>query len=288
MSGLSDGQLAQLLLVTRISAALGALGSLAVSYVYLFRSRWDIPLARVIFYMSQGFLVAAVARIVGTSAILDPTSTVCQVSGLFVQIADIYCVFWMLFIAIGLLLVTFFSWSAERARDWDRRFLLWSVILSFSFSLWGMWYKELGMIDPIYGSVSTWCWISPKHPTVQIVLMHGLALAVICFDTVVFLCVGFRLYRRGLDMRTESTMLKNAMIAYIQNAFIYLIFFLATWIPGWVARLDTLINGGVDSFAYTMIRSILNPSRGLLAFVLYWYLVARSNKSRRAPGHARL
>lgn len=271
MSKLSQEELDTLILATRFSSFFGLIGSVFSVWAYLFFPKWQIPLARVVYYMSFGFIIACTARLVSTNALTDPYGPTCSITAGMVQVADVYCLVWMFFIGLGLYLVTERGWTVERTKTLDPIFAVISLLLSFSMALPWYWWKALKFKTPVYGSITAWCWVTSNHPIVQIFILHFWALLVILVNAIFFLLVGYRIWTRGKDVQGTSETLRLALKSFTLNSFVYLVYFTLTWIPAVVARLSTIISGA-DSFSFTLLRAIVNQSRGFLALLLYGYL----------------
>jgi len=253
--------------VTHIAAALGLAGSIATVYAYHKLPYFNIPTAKVLYFLSFGYFVEAFCKFVGSIAVAaGSTSVLCQVDAVLITFSNLYSIIWMFFIAFVLFLVMLKGWTAQRAGALHWPFFVCNVLLSAALSApWMWWDDEDG--EPMYGKSLTWCWVSYYHPVAEMLLLHMPMLAGALLDVAVVMLVTYRICNRSSAYSMPVSM-HTRNYAYATSA--YLIFFVFTWLPGFTNRVHYFATGGKDDlFCLLVIRSVFTPIRGLLAFMLY-------------------
>jgi len=262
-----DWQLQFLNDVTRIAAAFGLVGAVATVYAYHKVPYFNIPTAKVIYFLSFGYFIEAICKYFGPLAVAaGATSVLCQLDAFLITFSNLFSVIWMFFIAFVLFLVMLRGWTAQRAGVLHVPFFLMNVIASFALSAPLIWWDDAdGM--PMYGTNESWCWVSSYHPVAEMLLMHTPMIAGVLLDMAVIMLVTYRIWNHGSTQNMELNM-HTRNYAYATSA--YLVFFVFTWLPGFLNRLHYFASGGEsDLFPLLVVRSVFTPIRGLLAFLLY-------------------
>ena len=266
-------QIKQLNLVTMIASAFGIFGSVLCILLYHFSRRFQIPMARLMYYLAWTYLVSAVCMLAGPIAARDPFSSFCKSTGLLLQLSDFLAVTFMFYIGLGLVLVTFRGWKPVDARNLDNKFLSGGILLSLVISLPWVWYSPGLALRPVYFSDTTWCWISKTYPGIRAGILYAPMLLVLVFDTIVFAVVGVRIWHNSREKYTKNEKVRDAVHMYILSSLAYLFLFSLSWIPTSISVILHFIRG-YSTFGQIMIRASLFPLRGLIHFVLYTVLVA--------------
>jgi len=271
-------QLFILVILTRLSAVCGALGSFSILFLFVFRRRYRIALDRPVFYMAMGDLLDATCKIFGPVAVeAGPDHWFCQTQAVLLQFSDIFSLCWAFFISLALLLVIQWNRPVAMIGCMDKRFLPVSLLLSLGAAIpWTIW--KIPAKGKVYGDTITWCWVKREYPWVQLSVLYVPTVVVLVWNIFVFVVVGFRVWRT--ERMVKSSRIRRNFVDYASGVSIYLLIFMLTWMPGFVARLIFVIQRQ-ESFPLLCIRSVLTPMRGLFSFFLYVYLVRKYRGSGR-------
>jgi len=91
--------------VTHIAAALGLAGSIATVFAYHRLPYFNIPTAKVLYFLSFGDFVEAFCKFFGSIAVAaGSTSVLCQIDAVLITFSNLYSIIWMFFIAFVLFL----------------------------------------------------------------------------------------------------------------------------------------------------------------------------------------
>lgn len=278
MSIINRWQLLLLEDLTQISSLLGIFGSLLIIFLYNRVSYFDIPLSRLICFLSFGFFLESVFKYLGPEAVkAGSTSWLCQLDGFIINVANIYSVLWMCLIAATLFLVMLKDWSLVRASSLQMPFFLITTVSAIVLSVPWFWWWGRDQIAAwsLYGANETWCWIIfPKqhdYPVISLILLHIPMIIGLLLDLAVIMLIVYRLQQQSKMHILYYVSSYTVTYAYVTCA--YLIVLILTWFPGFFNRMfhwTTLWNELY--YPLLVLSTVLTPMRGFILLWLFVYL----------------
>ncbi|EOA81274.1 uncharacterized protein SETTUDRAFT_157224 [Exserohilum turcica Et28A] len=194
-----------LMVATRTASVFSVIGSSIIVSTFIYFPFFRKPINRLVFYATLGNILTNVATLMSVSVIPkdgESPSGLCELQGLLIQWFMVADSFWVLCMAVNVLLVFFYGYDARQLRGLEK----WYFVFSYGVpAVPVVIYVSLDHVGrPIIGSATLWCWVAVEHDWMRIAFFYAPAWVMIFGTCTIYTITGYRIWQRTVELHSLS------------------------------------------------------------------------------------